>query len=195
MIRMLEERGFGEITQPYEYPPRRLPWALDNGAFADWKAERPFDAERFLSTVQQAGSPDYVVVPDVVAGGLFSLATSLAWADVLEPYGHPMALVVQDGMVVSDVEPHLGTGRFAFLFVGGTVEWKVATGAEWVELAHRFGMKCHIGRVGTQKRVRWAKRVKCDSIDSCLPLWSEGNLRRFCEALAEDKQIDLWEDA
>jgi len=69
------------------------------------------------------------------------------------------------------------------LFVGGSLEWKLATGGAWVRLAHAYGRPAHIGRVGTAKRVEWAHHAKADSIDSCLPLFSEEQFRGFVNAL------------
>jgi len=184
LIAELESLGYGEITQRQEVPPRRTPWALDNGAFGDWRAGRPFDAMQYRAalakTAAQAIRPEFVVVPDRVAAGLDSLAMSLEWVDECSQVGSPY-LVVQDGMIEADVAPVID--RFDGLFVGGTLEWKIATGAQWVNTAHRHGKRCHIGRVGTRRRVAWARRIGADSIDSCLPLWSRGKLNQFIDAV------------
>lgn len=74
---------------------------------------------------------------------------------------------------------------FSGIFVGGSLPWKLETGAQWVREAHARHLPCHIGRVGTAKRVRWAKASGADSIDSCLPLWSEENLIAFLRALGD----------
>lgn len=195
LIKRLAEKGFGECTNRGEYPPRRTPWFLDNGAYKDWTAKprRPFDAERFLLDLAKATAhepkPDFVVCPDRVASP-DSLEFSLRWMDEhASSYSNNYYLAVQDGMQPSDVEPHLD--RFGGIFVGGTVEWKVQTGAEWVEFAHAHDLPCHIGRAGGAKRVKWAIRIGADSIDSCLPLWSEENLQRFLGAL-NSKQMELF---
>jgi hypothetical protein len=52
-------------------------------------------------------------------------------------------------------------------------------------------MPCHIGRVGTYNRTRWARRIGADSIDSALPLWSEENLQRFLAGLRDGKQLEM----
>ena len=186
LIGELGALGFGEMTQPEEYPPRRHPWALDNGAFKLWRNELPFDGERFLSVAERAAEhaprPTFVVCPDVVAGGLASLALSLAWAPKLAALGHRLALVVQDGMRPEDIEPHVGT--FAVLFLGGTRSWKLRTAEAWTQFAHSHDLECHGGRFGSQEAVAVALSIGIDSIDSCLPLFSTGNLGRFVGALA-----------
>jgi len=191
LIAHLSVRGFGEMTVRGELPPRRRPWALDNGVFKDWRAERDFDAAAYtadLARLATMDAPDFLVVPDIVAGGEDSLRRSLEWAPRLRGLAS-LYLVVQDGMreaAVSDaLEP------FAGIFVGGTLPWKLCTGRAWVRLARATGRRCHIGRVGTARRVLWAKRIEADSIDSCLPLWSTPQLRRFCGAL-DNTQTELF---
>jgi hypothetical protein len=106
--------------------------------------------------------PDFVVVPDIVAGGLASLAWSAFWRPSV-PAEFPAYLAVQDGMTAADVVPQLA--MYQGLFVGGSLAWKLETSARWVQLAHAHGMRCHIGRVGTADRVRWARDVSADSIE------------------------------
>lgn len=55
---------------------------------------------------------------------------------------------------------------FDGLFVGGTLEWKLQTAKTWVDVAHSRFMKCHIGRIGTFRRLVWARSIGADSIDS-----------------------------
>jgi hypothetical protein len=189
---VLRAKGWGEMTTRSEVPPRRHPWAFDNGAFGDWRAGRPFDTEGYQRALDRLGPtpPAFLMVPDIVAGGLASLTFSLSWADRLRGIA-PLYLAVQDGMMDADVAPVAST--FAGLFVGGSLPWKIATGASWVTAAHAWDMPCHIGRVGAYRRVQWARRIGADSIDSCLPLWSAANLERFAAALS-DPQMELREN-
>lgn len=184
LIAELSGYGFGEMACRGELPPRRAPWAFDNGAFGDWKAGRPFDGERFWQDVEVLervdAPPDFLVCPDIVAGGVDSLAFSLTWRDHLAGIC-PLYLAVQDGMAEEDVAPH--AKKFAGIFVGGTLPWKIRAARDWVRFAHARGLRVHIGRVGTERRVAWARRIGADSIDSCLPLWSTGNLRSFLRGL------------
>lgn len=187
LIKELEGYGFGECVSRGELPPRRTPYFLDNGAFGDWKAGRVFDGEAFQADTEKVRRmesecrPDFIVCPDIVAGGLASLAFSLTWQPHLMPLA-PLYLAVQDGMNQEDVLPHVE--RFAGLFVGGTLPWKIRSARHWVSFAHRHRLKAHIGRVGTERRVAWAIRIGADSIDSCLPLWSRENLESFLRGLA-----------
>jgi hypothetical protein len=190
-IKRLGRLGFGEmLAPPAKSPPRRLPVAVDNGAYTAFTAGVPWDGAWLLDELDYfdaAGfQPDFVVCPDIVQGGAESLRFSLEWAPRLSPRW-PLYLAVQDGMSEADVAPHVG--GFAGLFVGGSIPWKVRTGAAWVRLAHSLGKRCHVGRVGTEDRVVWAREIGADSIDSCLPLFAEGNLQRFLRGLNPARKV------
>lgn len=173
---------------PNELPPRRKPWALDNGAFRAWRAGKEPDFAQFEQALGQAGDADFVVAPDLPAAGEASLALSLSWASKIHQKAY---LAAQDGMSLAAIEAALP--HFAGLFVGGTLFWKLKHGPALVELAHRLGKPCHIGRCGTARRIRWAHAIGADSIDSSLPLWSEGQLSRAVDAVdTADRQLYLW---
>lgn len=191
LIERLQDLGYGEMVCPNEVPARRRPWAYDNGAFKAWKAGAAFDADSFIAGFEAMrwDDPDFIVAPDIVAGGAKSLAFSQEWRHRLRGVG-PLYLAVQDGMIPEDVLDALR--EFDGLFVGGTLPWKLRTGADWVALAHKNHKPCHIGRVGTFSRVRWARRIGADSIDSSLPLWSEENLGHFIEAVHAEPNMELF---
>jgi len=144
-----------------------FPCALDNGAFSAWNSGYPFDEWAFLRTLSKCRENnlalDFIICPDIVAGGLNSLGFSLNWAKRLPC--DKWALAVQDGML----PVHLGSLAFKtykYLFVGGTVDWKWQTAETWCKLAHREGLKCHIGRCSTVPELRRAKEIGADSCDS-----------------------------
>ena len=197
MIAELESYGFGEMTVREEFPPRRLPWVFDNGAFKDWTAGVPFQTERYEVALDRLAvsesRPDFIVVPDVVSAGLESLRFSESWVERLSWLGLPMYLVVQDGMSEHDVRAALDP--YAGIFVGGSLEWKLRTAPRWVEFAHLYGRRCHIGRMGTRERVRAARRWGADSIDSSLPLWARANLNRFLQGFHDPLTLDMFEEA
>lgn len=194
-IRILSEAGIGECTQRDEFPPRRTPWFLDNGAFKDWTAGKPFDATEWRAAVAacRAGpvAPEFVVTPDLVAQGWDSLAFSVEHVGELaglRPY-----LVTQDGMEsdVCAVQRAAKDHGFAGMFVGGSLEWKLSTAVLWVDAAHAVGLPCHIGRVGNANRLRWAREIGADSVDSCQPLWCVDYLLAFVRA-AQERQGRLF---
>lgn len=199
LIAELTSRGWGECTNRGETPPRRHPWFLDNGAFSDWRSGKAFDAEAFLrdltSEVVVNKPPVFVVCPDRVATGLESLEFSRVWRDrcELERPDLRYYLAVQDGMTEDDVDSQQRMANsYRGIFVGGSLQWKIRTGAAWVNYGKSRGLPVHIGRVGTSRRVAWAKRIGATSIDSCLPLWSKGNLDRFTRALHSNQVEFPW---
>lgn len=194
LIAELRALGIGEATQRGEFPPRRNPFFYDNKAFSDWTNGREFNEKCWRSDVdrirEEGPTPDFIVLPDRVAD-VMSLEFSLSFVPFARGAA-PLALVVQDGMTEVAVAAAMTRHDLEVAFVGGSLPWKLSTGAAWVRLAHSIGRRCHIGRVGTAPRVRWAREIGADSIDSCTPLWSRGNMRRFVNALSDPFQSGLW---
>ncbi len=189
LIERLRRHGLGEITQPREWPPRRRPAVLDNGAFSAWRAGRTFRASEFSAVLERASAspPKWVVLPDIVMGGQDSALLSLRWIGPVAKAlpGVPRYFAVQPG-IAEDKIPWSDIGG---LFVGGSTEWKYFTAARWIKLAHERGLKCHIGRCGTARKVEWARSINADSIDSCVPLFAERNLDRFVAALSDGQRL------
>lgn len=168
-IRVCQNIGIGILLCDGWRSPDRFPYyAVDNGAFSAWVNGTEWNGKKFLAMLDKVGrarrAPDFVIVPDRVAAGLESLAWSLEWREKLPELGTRYYLAVQDGMEVSDVRSIIG--KFSGLFVGGTMDWKLSTAKEWVELAHEHRKPCHIGRIGTWDRIVWASTIGADSIDS-----------------------------
>jgi hypothetical protein len=139
-----------------------FPYALDNGAWWAHCNEQPFDEAAFLKAVDLLGDgADFVVLPDMVGGGLASLDFSMGWHQRL-PLRNPY-LAVQDGMTADDVSPLVGPGMG--IFIGGTTEWKEATIPLWCGVARQTGAKCHVGRVNTVRRIRLCAAHGVDSFD------------------------------
>lgn len=179
LVARCRELGWGRMfAQWWAAPYDGEPWGLDNGAFAAWKGGQAFDAESFRARVAHAATlatpPTVAVLPDVVGGGLDSLATSMRWLDELPPM--PWYLAVQDGMTEADVAPHLP--RLAGLFLGGTDAFK-RTARRWCALAHAHGRRFHFARVSTRARLAAAWDMGADSCDSSQPLWSDDHWSRF----------------
>lgn len=143
-----------------------IPICVDNGAFGAWKNGYWFNEYRFLRTldaVQKAQiHPEWIVAPDIVAGGAESLNFSLAWCDRMPRA--PLALAVQDGMDAEMILPHVH--RFVCIFIGGTVDWKWQTAGDWAQFAHEHGLQCHIGRASETEDLHRAEMLGADSADS-----------------------------
>lgn len=145
-------------------------YSLDNGAWTAYQRNKPFDTEAYIRAVDQLGSAaDFIVLPDIVCGGLTSLQMSLSWL----PYTRTVTkltkvlIPVQDGMLHEHVEPFLSPK--VGLFVGGSTEWKEATIPYWAALAHRTSAYCHVGRVNSRRRIRMCGLAGVDSFDGSGP--------------------------
>ena len=169
---------------------------LDNGAFPCFAKGYPFQADVFRDSLKASYRHgiklDFIVCPDIVAGGLQSLDLSLKWAKG-ELLGTPnLALVVQDGMKLKDVSHINPTTYFSYIFIGGSVNWKWETAEQWVEFAHSKGMKCHIGQVGTLERLKRAYEIGADSVDSTS--FVRNNSFHIVESFLNRNQPDMFLD-
>lgn len=144
-----------------------VPIAIDNGAFSAWLKGCGFDEFKFLKLLSQIIDKkinyNFIVTPDIVAGGVQSLEFSIFWRDRLAGWQRQY-LAVQDGMDVLDVSglEH----KFDGIFIGGTNEWKWKTAKEWIDFAHDNDKKCHIGRCGALDKLLYAHELGADSVDS-----------------------------
>ncbi len=142
-----------------------LPVALDNGAYSAWTRERGFDEYKFLKKIAQLFDKriplQFIVCPDIVAGGMRSYEFSLMWRQRLWGY-KDVYLAVQDGMDPTTVD----VGEFTGIFVGGTKKWKLDSAWGWVQHAADTGKKCHIGGMGSVVKLQIAETLGADSVDS-----------------------------
>jgi hypothetical protein len=140
-----------------------FPYALDNGAWWAYCNKQPFDTTAFLRAYERlAGNADFVVLPDIVAGGNASLAFSMAWRDRL-PYRCPQLLAVQNGMTANQIGPLVGPNLGIFL--GGTTDWKMKTMKQWGEVARSQSAYLHIGRVNSARRIALCAAYGAQSFD------------------------------
>lgn len=139
-------------------------YCVDNGAWSAFTQQRPWDEAAFVDALARFGArADFVVVPDIVLGGVESLDVSHAWLPrVLD--AAPVALIaVQNGMTPNHLAGTLGPR--VGVFVGGDSAWKEQTMATWTAAAHAAGAVCHVGRVNTQRRLRLCQMAGADSFD------------------------------
>jgi hypothetical protein len=140
-----------------------FPYALDNGAWYAFANKLPFDGESFLAAFDKLGQgADFVVLPDIVAGGERSLEFSMNWSYRLDR-SCPQLLAVQDGMTAHMVSPLVGSDRG--IFVGGTDEFKETSLPIWSQLARERQCYLHVGRVNTARRVALCNAANADSFD------------------------------
>ena len=138
-------------------------YALDNGAWTAFQKGQAFNEAKFERAFAKLGAgADFVVAPDIVAGGVASLRVTERW---LPKLGAARLVLVpaQNGMVADDVRPLLGPR--VGIFLGGDTEWKLATMRAWGELARDVGCYYHVGRVNSRRRIRMCHEAGADSFD------------------------------
>lgn len=139
-------------------------YGLDNGAWTVYQQGGAFSKQAFLHALDRLGSKaDFVVLPDIVCGGMGSFDLSCRWMDrVLD--AAPYALfAVQNGFTVEMVEEVLSSR--VGIFVGGNTEWKEATMAQWGALGQKVGCSVHVGRVNSARRIHQCALARCTSFD------------------------------
>jgi len=143
-----------------------LRYALDNGAWTAHKTGTSFDADRFRRALERIGAgADFIVLPDIVGGGMRSLELSASWLDEVGVFERLMLIPVQEGMDPECLN-RFDLGQRLGIFLGGlTDEWKEGTMSVWGYFAAQTGCYYHVARVNSQRRIRIAQYSGADSID------------------------------
>ena len=159
---------FGFVFTPrdcrYFFPFRHI---IDNGAYHSYINNKPYDINPFLKLldVDRGREPDFVVIPDIVAGGLKSLEYSIQSIDKI-PKKFKRYLVVQDGIQPYHIADCFIAKEIDGFFVGGTKEWKLRNYELWCNVARSYRLPCHIGRFGNYEKLLMAYKAGADSVDS-----------------------------
>lgn len=107
----------------------------------------------------------FTVAPDVFdpEGGECHLATLERWeryGGVLERMGHTPAFVLQEGCTPDNMPDAPA------YFIGGHDGYKLGeVAAACIAEGRRRGAWCHMGRVNSLKRMRYASSIGCQSVD------------------------------
>lgn len=137
-----------------------LPYALDNGRYAEAVNGKPFDEDKYKRFVESYAYRDHrplwVAVPDVPFNGQETIEWWHKWEPWLRQFEIPLAIVVQDGMSAGEVAD-LGAD---VIFVGGSTDWKWSTVNEWA----RFP-RVHVGRVNSPAKLEVLKLLGIESCD------------------------------
>lgn len=164
-LEALRLHGWRILLTPANPKPRPdLRYGIDNGAWGAHQLGIDFQVEPFLRLVDRCGlDADFVVLPDIVAGGMASLALSISWIRRLA--GMRLLLPVQDGMHSPAVVDVLDQHRHIGIFVGGSTQYKLQEMRHWGAVAASMERWCHIGRVNTVRRIRLCAEAGASSFD------------------------------
>ena len=162
-------------------------WCADNGAFG-----ASFDEEKWWAWLQRfsehAPSCTFATAPDVVGKAAPTLERSLPWMPRMRDLGFPVALVGQDGLQRLEVP----WDEFDAFFIGGSTAWKLSSHARNLATeAKERGKWVHMGRVNSFKRMVYAYRIGCDSVDGTFLTY--GPRRRLSELMMWVEVIEDYE--
>jgi hypothetical protein len=196
-IKKLRKKNVGRVNTPVRpfSPYQNERWISDNGAFSYYLQGKSFDSKKYLRHIEKCSKhtpPIFAVIPDIVAGGERSLEYSLEWLSSGKlPSKWRWYLALQDGMRMSDVFDV--ADYIDGLFIGGTLKFK-STAPTWCDRASRFDLPVHFGRCGIHKRIDFAYRSGCDSIDSSFPLFESKRFHEFLSLSDSDGNYnpDSW---
>jgi hypothetical protein len=151
----------GQLLTPLTmFPLWGDPYAIDNGAFTTFKADK--FAELLDREADTMGGCLFVSVPDVVGS---ARRTRELWDyrfDFVPHHGWPLAYVAQDGAE----DANIPWDDLDAIFIGGTTEWKLGRdAAAIVKTAKVLGRHVHIGRVNTPERFWHFERLGADTCD------------------------------
>ncbi|WP_370601832.1 hypothetical protein [Pseudomonas nitroreducens] len=169
-----------------------MPYCLDNGAWSAYQQGRPFDEVAFGRAVDLLGAEaDFIVLPDIVCGGMASLDFSLMWRERLAGIPTLTLIAVQNGVEPDDVREFLSPS--CGLFLGGSTDWKLKTCNAWGVLARRRNCHFHVGRVNSAKRIKLCSAAGAHSIDGTSATRFSKTLPRLDAALVHaDRQDDFF---
>jgi hypothetical protein len=179
---------FGQMINCTDEVKRRaslLPgvrWAADSGGFT---GSYPGDDAylRWLSGMRpQAGLCEFAVAPDVLADAASTRERSLPVLSRIRDAGFPAAYVLQDGS--DHVSPPWQD--FDVLFIGGTTRFKLGqVSQDLATEAVGRGLKVHVGRVNTLRRLRYAEAIGATSCDGTyLAFGPDKNVKRMSRWVA-----------
>jgi hypothetical protein len=134
-------------------------WAMDNGAYSG------LDIASFVAMLERFHGRlgcRWVAAPDAVGDAHQTLLNWPFWSRLIRGIGFRPALVLQDGMLVTDV-PWSQVGA---VFVGGTDDWKFSQQAhDLCAYGKARGLSVHVGRVNSRQRIFESARMGADTFD------------------------------
>ena len=174
---------------------------LDNGAFSDFKLKKKFNAIKFVNRLIQITEkvangefnkePRFVVIPDIVMGGMDSLGYSMQWLEYLKRFFPQFKyyLAIQDGMQASAVEAIALSGDIDGIFLGGSKEFKYREGAHYASMANFYGLGAHAGGIGNRRSILAMKLAKWRSVDSGVAMLNPSVLHQVLAMKPENELL------
>jgi hypothetical protein len=166
-------------------------WAADNDCFQGLDPKAYFAMLDAL--VGMPGRCLFATVPDVVADAQATAKLFEIWWRAVVRRRLPVALVAQDGLEHLERWLAMAGPRIDALFIGGSTEWKLGPSAEaLVAQAKDRGKWVHMGRVNSDRRIRYSASIGCDSVDGTKWVrWRDAYLDSGLRLVGESVQLRL----
>jgi hypothetical protein len=157
----------GMLFQPTTLRIPRCVYACDNGVYAAWTKERVWDQKmhtdylNMLNRLPCDNPPKWVLLPDAVADWPRTRELASIYLPILRQRGYLVALALQDGCCfeeVLEISPD-------WVFVAGSTQWKEANILPICEFFKPRGIRVHVGRVNTKRRLVLCQSSGVDSVD------------------------------
>jgi len=136
------------------------PWASD----CDALSRHGYSEEAYLTHLERIvayrSTCLFIVVPDVPGDGEATLSCFECSGDLFAQMGYPLAYCLQDGC--EDFDLPLGAD---VAFLGGTDPWRKAWGAKMLGRARTEGLRTHVGRVNSKRRMQALRFTAADTVD------------------------------
>ena len=143
-------------------------WACDNDAYSTrhdpgyWCREGEAKWLKMLDkAAAQPSKPLFCVLPDVVGDWTHTLWRAHRYRHEVVERSLPVAIALQDGADFSEAMPL----HPAFVFVGGSTEWKWQNAHLACTYFQPQGVKVHVGRASGPERITRCLRMGADSCD------------------------------
>lgn len=182
------EIGYIDTPSQGNKRPENVDWCADNGCFS----ERWNETKWWQWLDKQPRTMRFATVPDVVADWNATLERFEQYAPQMTTAGFPIAVVAQDGAQISSVPWQ----RISAVFIGGSTEWKLSKTSEAIiQEANRLSIWCHVGRVNTFRRLRWARDAGANSVDGTMltfqPTENFAKLRKWLRVLEDSQPLPI----
>jgi len=141
--------------------PLGATWCADNGCFGKGYPGDDAWIAWLIGLQHDLTKCEFAVAPDVVGDAVATMARSAPWLKCRD-LGYPAAFAAQDGLEKCVIP----WSTFDVLFIGGSTEWKEGPHAQDIAgEARARGLRVHMGRVNSKRRLLIAKEFGCTSAD------------------------------
>ena len=185
-LRKIREIGAGLLYSTAPGAPikiRDLPYCIDNGAWHAYKTGRPWCEDSFFRAIDRFGrGSDWIMLPDIVENHHATLELAHRWIPKLKGAA-PLYMAIQDGANGLDIP----WDKIDGIALGGSTEYKERTMAIWGSWARARGLKFHVLRVNTARRIAMAIDARADSCDGSgvVQFPTAANFRKLANALGQ----------